>query len=118
MLLKKVSLMDECKFAYPKDLQNGKIEVTVNIILTSIFCVSGAAFCFYYYINRVSVPNCQWMYMTRSVISLAMPTYLGLFGRRKIFSENFDEALRYVNRCYAAELTNTEYYRPLDLGVF
>lgn len=46
VLLKEVGLIDEIKFVHPKDIQDGKIEVTANDILANIPYVKGCGLWF------------------------------------------------------------------------
>src|SRR5215469_13318129 len=46
MLLKDMDILGEIKFVHPKDVQDGKIEVTENDILTNLPYVAGCHLCF------------------------------------------------------------------------
>ena len=46
ILLKELGILGEIKFVHPKDMQDGKIEVTENDILTNLPYVSGCHLCF------------------------------------------------------------------------
>lgn len=46
VLLKDLGILGEIKFAHPKDVQDGKIAVTANDILTNLPYVSGCKMCF------------------------------------------------------------------------
>ena len=46
MLLKDMDMLDGIKFVHPKDVQDGKIEVTDRDILTNLPYVPGCHLCF------------------------------------------------------------------------
>ena len=46
MLLKDMDILGEIKFVHPKDVQDGKIEVTKNDVLTNLPYVAGCHLCF------------------------------------------------------------------------
>ncbi len=46
VLLKELGILDEIKFVHPKDVQDGKVEVTDRDILTNVPYVEGCHLCF------------------------------------------------------------------------
>ena len=46
ILLKELDILGEIKFVHPKDMQDGKVEVTENDILTNLPYVEGCHLCF------------------------------------------------------------------------
>ena len=46
ILLKELDMLDEIKFVHPKDVQDGKIDVTERDIITNLPFVEGCHLCF------------------------------------------------------------------------
>lgn len=53
MLLKDMGILGEIKFVHPKDIQDGKIDVTENDILTNLPYVAGCHLCFDHHDSEV-----------------------------------------------------------------
>lgn len=53
ILLKELNLIDEIMFAHPKDMQDGKIDVTPNDITTNLPYVEGVHLCFDHHASEV-----------------------------------------------------------------
>ena len=53
MLIKKIMPIEEIKFVHPKDLQDGKLDVTANDILTNVPFVPGCGLWFDHHATEV-----------------------------------------------------------------
>ena len=78
VLLKELGLMDEMVYAHPKDLQDGKIAVTKNDILTNVPYVPGCGLWFDHHSSEKERTRLEGHYEGRSAqapsAAIAPPT--------------------------------------------
>ncbi len=113
VLFKELGIMDDWKFVHPKDVQDGKIEVSENDILANVPYAKGAGLWFDHHsseqerkafgesFNGVSkhAPSCArvvWEY----------------YGGHEKFDSRFDDMLLYVDKVDSGDLTEDEIANP------
>lgn len=110
VLLKDLEILGEIQFAHPKDVQDGKIEVTENDILTNLPYVAGCKMCFDHHAsegirnggfdrdNHVLDPHAQ---------SAARVVY-NFFGGEKQFPGFPQDMLEAVDKADSAQFTRDD----------
>jgi nanoRNase/pAp phosphatase (c-di-AMP/oligoRNAs hydrolase) len=93
ILLKEVGILGEIKFVHPKDVQDGKVEVTSNDILTNLPYVQGCHLCFDHHAsestrNGGDAPN----HILQDNVDSAARVLYNYYGGRRRFA-GIDEAL-------------------------
>jgi nanoRNase/pAp phosphatase (c-di-AMP/oligoRNAs hydrolase) len=113
VLLKELGMLDEIKFVHPKDMQDGKIEVSARDITTNVPYVPGVHLAFDHHLsetyrvkdrpaNHIIDPNAP---------SAARVVY-NHFGGREKFPRIGEEMMREVDRADAAQYTREEILKP------
>jgi oligoribonuclease NrnB/cAMP/cGMP phosphodiesterase (DHH superfamily) len=111
VLLKNVEAVDSIEFVHPKDVQDGKISVTSNDILTNLPWVRGAGLWFDHHSSEVVRNEDTVNYRGRFEIapSAARVVYNHYKGREM---KQYDKLLESVDRSDAAQLTMDEVTNP------
>ncbi len=113
VLLNELELIDEIKFVHPKDMQDGKIEITERDIVTNLPYVADAYMVFDHHesetlritserSNRVIDPNAP---------SAARVVY-NYYGGKKKFPNITDEMMLAVDKADSAQFTRDEILEP------
>ena len=112
-LLKELDMLGEIKFVHPKDMQDGKIEVSENDITTNVPYVPGVHLAFDHHLsetkrvgdrpkNHIIDPNAP---------SAARVVY-DHFGGKEKFPRISDEMMREVDKADAARFSREEILKP------
>ena len=67
VLLKEMNMIEEIKFVHPKDMQDGKIEVTARDITTNLPYVPGVHLAFDHHLSEIRIHFHRVMELYRSV---------------------------------------------------
>jgi len=115
VLLKELDLIDpsEILFVHPKDMQDGKIEVTSRDISTNLPYVEGIGLCFDHHaseIERVGGKHDNHI-IDEAAMSAARVVYDHYGGKAK-FPRVSDEMMVAVDKCDAARLSREEILDP------
>jgi nanoRNase/pAp phosphatase (c-di-AMP/oligoRNAs hydrolase) len=113
VLLKELGMLDEIKFVHPKDMQDGKIEVSQRDITTNVPYVPGVHLAFDHHLsetyrvkdrpaNHIIDPNAP---------SAARVVY-NHFGGKEKFPRISEEMMREVDKADAAKFTREEILQP------
>lgn len=113
VLLNELDMIDEIKFVHPKDMQDGKIEITGRDIITNLPYHSAAHLVFDHHMsetlrvagqkdNRIIVPDSP---------SAARVVY-NHFGGKKTFPSISDEMMEAVDKADSAQYTREEILDP------
>lgn len=110
VLLRKVEQIDEMLFAHPKDVQDGKIEVTSNDILSNLPYVPGCGIWFDHHSSEVErmEPDLEYRGECRVAPSAARVIH-DFYGSPEF--EPYKEVLEYCDRADSATLTLDEVLR-------
>ncbi len=112
VLLNSLGLIDEYKFAHPKDLQDGLIQVTENDILTNVPYVAGCGMWFDHHtseserVGHVSTPG-----LSKAAPSCARVIWEYYKGH-EAFPTFLDTMLEYVDRIDSGNITLEEIRNP------
>jgi len=112
ILLKDVGIIDDIKFVHPKDMQDGKIEVTDNDITTNLPYVDGVHIAFDHHLSE-TIRNKQ---RENHIIDADAPSaarvvydYYGGTGR---FPVEWDEMMDAVDKGDSAQFSQEEILKP------
>ncbi|MDR0339135.1 MAG: exopolyphosphatase [Desulfovibrio sp.] len=112
VLLKAAGLIDEYKFAHPKDLQDGLIEVSENDILANVPYVKGCGMWFDHHSSENErIGNIAFKGSSKISPSAARVIW-EYFGGRAKFSPNLDPMMEGVDKMDSGRLSMEEITRP------
>ncbi len=111
-LLKQVEHIDEIKFVHPKDLQDGRFEVTQNDVLTNVPYVAGCGLWFDHHSTEVEriVGSTEFNGACRIAPSAARVVY-DYYGGRDRFGP-IDEVMQAVDKADSAQFNVDEILNP------
>lgn len=111
-LLKYLNVIDEISFVHPKDMQDGKIEISQNDITTNLPYVKGVNLAFDHhfsetlrnekYDNHIIDPNAK---------SAAQVVY-DYYGAKEVFPSTFDDMMLWANKADSADFTIEDILEP------
>ena len=112
-LLKKFGLIDEIEFCHPKDMQDGKIEVTDNNIITNLPYNENAHFVFdHHFSDDVRAYNRKSNHIINPVAKSATRVIYEYFGGADKFPKEWGEMLDCVDRADSGNVTVEEIQNP------
>ena len=111
-LLKEAGIIDHWKFAHPKDLQDGLVEVNENDCLANVPYVEGCGLCFDHHSSEHERLQLEGKYKGESRItpSCARIIYEYYGGREKF--PQFDDMMEAVDKVDSGNLTIDEVQNP------
>jgi len=115
VLFKKLDLIDEITFVHPKDMQDGKIDVTANDITTNLPYTPGCHICFDHHHSetvRGSEEERSNHVIDPSAPSAARVVYK-YYGGKERFPDITDEFMEAVDKADAARFSREEILEPL-----
>ncbi len=112
VFLKEAGIIDHWKFAHPKDIQDGLVEVTKDDCLANVPYVPGCGLWFDHHTSEYERNNFDFTYEgeSRPCPSAAHVIY-DYYGGKERFP-NFDELLNGVDKVDSANLTREEILNP------
>ncbi|MDR0827182.1 MAG: exopolyphosphatase [Desulfovibrio sp.] len=112
VLLKSLGMIDEYKFAHPKDIQDGLVEITENDILTNVPYVKGCGMWFDHHSSENErVGNIDFKGSARISPSTARVIW-DYFGGHSKFPADLDVMLENVDKVDSGRLTAQEVTDP------
>ena len=113
VLLKHLDMIDDIKFVHPKDMQDGKIEITSNDITTNLPYVAGAHLVLDHHLsetvrNTGERPN----HIIHPEAPSAARVVYDHFGGRKVFPAEWDDMMAAVDKGDAAQFSREEILHP------
>jgi nanoRNase/pAp phosphatase (c-di-AMP/oligoRNAs hydrolase) len=113
VLLNELKMIDEIKFVHPKDMQDGKIEVTPRDITTNLPYVPGAYLAFDHHASEtLRNPGEHKNHFIDAHAPSAARVVYEHFGARKAFPRISDEMMEAVDKADSAQYTRDEILRP------
>ena len=113
MLLKEMNIIDEIKFVHPKDVQDGKVELSENDITTNLPYDSRVGLCFDHHeseLTRIGGDKKNW-FIEPFAKSAARVVY-DYYGGKKTFKRISDELMDAVDKGDSADFTIYEILNP------
>jgi len=116
VLLKELDLINEIKFVHPKDMQDGKIDITANDITTNLPYVAGAHLVFDHHISESlrNSGNQPANYILEPNAPSAARVVYNHFGGEKAFPSISQEMMEAVDKSDSAQFTRQEILFPQD----
>lgn len=114
MLLNKKGLINEMTFVHPKDMQDGKVEVTETDILTNVPYVPGCGMWFDHHaseLKRIEEEGIEFKGDVRLADSAARVVY-DYFGGRDIFGAELDDIMTGVDKADSARFSKEDILNP------
>ncbi len=114
VLLVEKGIVNEYKFVHPKDVQDGKVEVTENDALANIPYTPGCGLWFDHHVSekeREKIENFEFKGASVSAPSAAQVIW-DYYGGEKAFSSHFIPQLEAVNKSDTADFTREEILYP------
>jgi len=111
VLLKEIGIMDEMVYAHPKDLQDGKVDVTKNDILANVPYVEGCGLWFDHHSSEQERLGLDGKYEGRSELALSAARVISNYYGADKFSK-YQEMLESVDKVDSAQLNEKEIMNP------
>lgn len=114
VLLVEKGIVDSYKFVHPKDVQDGKVEVTDHDVMANIPYVSGCGLWFDHHASeeeRLEIEKLNFKGACRPAPSAAQVIW-DYYGGEKIFGKHLLPLLEAVNRSDSGNLTREEILNP------
>jgi len=113
VLLKELDMLDEIKFVHPKDMQDGKVEVSERDITTNLPYVPGVHLAFDHHLSETHRVKDR---PANHIIDAAAPSAARVvythFGGKERFPRISDVMMAEVDKADAAQFTRDEILRP------
>jgi len=114
VLLKQLELIDEIIFVHPKDMQDGKIEITDNDITTNLPYVDGCFLAFDHHLSEISRRGDKAP--ENHIIDVNAPSAAHVvfnhYGGAKVFGDISAEMMEAVDKCDSAQFSEDEILNP------
>ena len=115
ILLNELDLIDEIKFVHPKDMQDGKIDITGRDITTNLPYVASAGLAFDHHLSEtIRNPGEHSNYIIDPNAPSAARVVYGHYGGRKAFPNISDDMMSAVDKADSAQFTRDEILTPED----
>jgi oligoribonuclease NrnB/cAMP/cGMP phosphodiesterase (DHH superfamily) len=115
MILKEMDLIDEIKFVHPKDVQDGKIDITSNDITTNLPFDPRVGLAFDHHeseLLRTSPEKFQGKYICVGDARSAARVVYTYYGGKETFHNVSDEIMQAVDKGDSADFTFDEILNP------
>lgn len=113
MLLKQLDLIDDIKFVHPKDMQDGKVEITGDDITTNLPYVNGVYLAFDHHLSE-TIRNTEQRdnHIIEPDAPSAARVVYNYYGGKKTFHNVSDDIMEAVDKGDAAQFTREEILNP------
>ena len=113
VLLKKLDIIDEITFVHPKDMQDGKIDISASDITTNLPYVKGVSLCFDHHLSETirNHEKPENHIIDPSAPSAARVVY-DYYGGAEKFPASWDEMMDAVDKGDSAQFTKDEILNP------
>ena len=112
VLLKEMDLIDEIKFVHPKDMQDGKIEVTDRDITTNLPYVPGVHLSFDHHASETMRNDVQSNHIIHPDAPSAARVVFEHYGGTFRYGERFNEMMEAVDKGDSAQFSEDEILNP------
>lgn len=116
VLLVEKGVVDEYKFVHPKDIQDGKVEVTDNDVLANIPYVPGCGMWFDHHVSegeRLDIKKLKFQGNARPAPSAAQVIW-DFYGGEETFGKHFLNLIDAVNKTDTGNLERKEILNPKE----
>ena len=115
VLLKKLDIIDEITFVHPKDMQDGKVDISDNDITTNLPYVEGVHLCFDHHLSETirNQTKPENHIIAPDAPSAARVVY-DYYGGDDSFPMSWNEMMEAVDKGDSAQFTKDEILNPKD----
>ena len=115
VLLKHLDMLDEINFVHPKDMQDGKIEITDNDITTNLPFVPGVRLAFDHHLSEtIRNPGERPNHIIWPDAPSAARVVYEHFGGKNKFPATWNDMMAAVDKADSAQFTREEILNPTD----
>jgi nanoRNase/pAp phosphatase (c-di-AMP/oligoRNAs hydrolase) len=112
VLFKELDLIDDIKFVHPKDMQDGKVEVTERDITTNLPYVAGVHLCFDHHASETTRNDVHFNHVIHPDAASAARVVFEHYGGTDKFGERFNEMMLAVDKGDSAQFSRDEILDP------
>lgn len=112
VLLKELGILDEIKFVHPKDMQDGKIEITDRDITTNLPYVDGAHLVFDHHLSETMRVGEKPNYVIDPKAPSAARVVYDYYGGKERFPTISDEMMEAVDQADSAQYQREDILNP------
>ncbi len=112
VLLKHLDIIDDILFVHPKDMQDGKVEITERDITTNLPYVQGAHLVFDHHLSETIRNNLQDNYIIDPDAPSAAEVVYQYYGGEELFPEKFKPMMAAANKADAAQFSKGDIIDP------
>lgn len=113
VLLKEMKMIEEIKFVHPKDMQDGKIEVTARDITTNLPYVPGVHLAFDHHLSEtIRNENIQQNHIIDPLAPSAARVVYNYFGGKDRFTSISPEMMEAVDKADSAQFSMEDVLNP------
>jgi nanoRNase/pAp phosphatase (c-di-AMP/oligoRNAs hydrolase) len=112
VLLNKIDLIDDIKFVHPKDMQDGKIEITGRDITTNLPYVEGAYLVFDHHLSETIRNEKADNHVIDPDAPSAARVVYDYYGGREKFPASWDDMMAAVDKGDSAQFNKEEILNP------
>lgn len=114
VLLKHLDILDEIKFVHPKDMQDGKVEITENDITTNVPYVSGCYLAFDHHLSETIRNGAHDNHVIDAEAPSAARVVYDYLGGLDTFPASWEEMMVAVDKADSAQYVRSEVLEPTD----
>ncbi len=112
VLLRRLDIIDDILFVHPKDMQDGKIEVTNNDISTNIPYVEGINLAFDHHLSETIRNEKKDNHIIDPKAPSAARVVFDYYGGESKFPDFFEEMMEFVDKADSAQFSREEILDP------
>jgi nanoRNase/pAp phosphatase (c-di-AMP/oligoRNAs hydrolase) len=113
VLLKHLNLINEIKFVHPKDMQDGKVEVSANDITTNLPYVPGIHLAFDHHLSEtLRNPGERSNHIIHPTAPSAARVVYDHYGGDQVFPKEWDDMMAAVDKGDSAQFNREEILNP------
>ena len=115
MLLKELDIIDDIKFVHPKDVQDGKVDITENDITTNLPFDERVGLAFDHHeseLRRVNAEKAKGRFIIEGEAKSAARVVYDYYGGAKVFTRVSEEIMEAVDKGDSADFTKDEILHP------
>jgi nanoRNase/pAp phosphatase (c-di-AMP/oligoRNAs hydrolase) len=112
MLLRDLDMIDGITFVHPKDMQDGKIELTSRDITTNLPYVEGVHLCFDHHLSETMRVGLKENHIIDPTAPSAARVVFNYFGGRDRFHDVSEELMAAVDQADSAQYTEEDVLAP------
>ncbi len=112
VLLKKLGILDEIKFVHPKDMQDGKVPVTLRDITTNLPYVEGVHLAFDHHASEMQRVGKHENHIIDPHAPSAARVVWRYYGGKEKFADIPDDMMEAVDKADAAQFSKEEILSP------